>query len=301
MTTCDITRTISRQSRSAEEKRLRLEPSNFYRYSDSSTFAVASLVSEATGKRVLITLPIHNEASRLESNVRTLRGYLEREGIPSVILLAEDGSTDNSAQICHQLALRYRDILFVHSKERLGRGEALRRAWLSLQSYGFDYKYYVFMDADLATDLSCLKTLLGKLDDGNDVVIGSRYAPNAAFARPRLRLAISLPYNKIVRRLFKIAIMDVQCGFKGFGPRALELLVPVTREDSCFWDAEICVICSWMRLNTVEIPVVWRETRFKRTSMGRLIGDMLDHGMGLIRLLARYGELRGYQSRSSRS
>ena len=250
---------------------------------------------------MLITLPIHNEASRLENNVETLRRYLESEGIPSVILLAEDGSTDNSAQICHELALRYGDILFVHSKERLGRGEALRRAWMSLQRYGIEYRYYVFMDADLATDLSCLKTLLRKLDDGNDVVIGSRYAPNAAFARPRLRLAISLPYNKIVRRLFKIAIMDVQCGFKGFGPRALELLVPVTREDSCFWDAEICVICSWMGLNTVEIPVVWRETRFKRTSMGRLIDDILDHGMGLIRLFARYGELRGYQSRSSRS
>ena len=51
-----------------------------------------------------------------------------------------------------------------------GKGLAIRESWKS-----FDADFYVFMDADLATDLSTLPILVKELENGNDLVIGSRF------------------------------------------------------------------------------------------------------------------------------
>src|SRR2546428_1358685 len=146
--------------------------------------------------QLLITLPVHNEASRLERNVGELERFLEKEGLTSTIILAEDGSTDNSALICSELARKYNNIMLSRRWARLGRGKAMREAWSGLN--GLPFNYCMFMDADLATDLSALKSMLRELEAGNDLVVGSRYITGSKVVRPRLRLGVSLVYNKIV-------------------------------------------------------------------------------------------------------
>src|SRR5881397_3338843 len=124
----------------------------------------SSLFGELHDQSLIITLPVHNEASRLEHNVAVLHRFLEEERLPSVIVLAEDGSTDKSSTICQQLSRSYPNVLFIHHADRLGRGKAMRGVWEGLKGHRF--KCCMFMDADLATDLSCLKPMLKALEQG---------------------------------------------------------------------------------------------------------------------------------------
>ncbi len=120
----------------------------------------------------LITLPARNEESRLVSAVQRVDGLLQQLGYPYTLLIAEDGSTDNTFKVAKGLTSSYPNLKIVHSNSKLGRGRALRNAWKSTSA-----DVYVFMDADLATDLRFLPKLVSRMQSERlDFVTGSRYS-----------------------------------------------------------------------------------------------------------------------------
>src|SRR5712692_3165361 len=119
----------------------------------------------------LVTLPARNEGPRLAVAVGRVDGVLQKLGYPYTLLIAEDGSTDNTLSVANGLTISYPNLKVIHNDCELGRGRALRNAWLSTMA-----DVYVFMDADLATDLRFLPQLVARMHRTNlDFVTGSRY------------------------------------------------------------------------------------------------------------------------------
>ena len=118
----------------------------------------------------LVTLPVRNEAQRLETAVERVDGLLQELGHPYTLLIAEDGSTDDTFGVAQKLTIAYPNLRVVHYQTKLGRGRALRKAWMSTPA-----DIYVFMDADLATDLRFLPKLVSRMQKEElDFVTGSR-------------------------------------------------------------------------------------------------------------------------------
>lgn len=232
---------------------------------------------------IIITLPIYNEANRLELNVKKLLSFMRSIDLKGLIVLAEDGSSDKSFEIAKRLNKYYDDIRIFHNDCKLGRGKAIREAWSAVQG-----DIYVFMDADLATDLSSLPTLIQLVKDGGyDFVTGSRYASGAKVTRPWLRKGFSKIYNILVQKMFATGITDHQCGFKVLNKKAVRAVLQLTREDSWVWDTEIAVILKKLGFRIGEIAVSWNEMKSKRTPILRLLSDMYLHGRALIRIYIR--------------
>ena len=231
----------------------------------------------------LITLPARNEGERLESAVRQVDGYLQQLGFPYTLLIAEDGSTDNTFKVAQELTESYPNLKLIHHSSKLGRGRALRNAWSSTFA-----DVYVFMDADLATDIRFLPSLVQRMQrERLDFVTGSRYCPGSTLRRPILRKMFSLCYNGIVKNLFHTEISDHQCGFKAFSRRAVMTVLPLTRENGWAWDTEIIVYLKKLGWNTAEIPVSWKEMKSERTPIKRLISDTVEQGIALVRIFSR--------------
>src|SRR5437588_11298754 len=112
----------------------------------------------ATIPSYLVTLPARNEETRIVSAVRRVDGLLQELGHPYTLLIAEDGSTDNTLGIARGLTSSYPNIKLIHNDSRLGRGRALRNAWQSTLA-----DVYVLMDTDLATDLRFLPKLVPRM------------------------------------------------------------------------------------------------------------------------------------------
>lgn len=232
--------------------------------------------------RVLVTVPVYNEERFIEPCVRGLRRALSTTDWDWRIAIAEDGSTDRTKEVLDALRKEFSDLIVTTNAAKLGRGLALRRLWRERSE-----DVFVFVDADMASGTDALLSVAAAAVDGSPVVTGSRYVRGATVHRPPVRSLVSLGYNWLSRRLFREPIRDHQCGLKAFRREALESLLPLTKEDSWFWDTEILVLAARSGFGVEELPISWTEPKTDRTKWGRLAEDVYLHGTRQLSLLGR--------------
>jgi len=200
-----------------------------------------------------LVFPAYNEAARLEKNVKTIVDSLNKLNIDYEIIIAEDGSTDNTYEIGLKLSKEHRNLRINHYNEKLGRGLALKKAFSLANG-----KYVCYMDIDLATDIKHLKGLLNYVK-GYDIVTGSRYLKNSVINRSIKRRGISWVYNFLARLLFNSKIFDHQCGFKAFKKETIIELNKISENNHWFWDTEILILAQKFGYNVKEFPITWNE------------------------------------------
>jgi len=232
--------------------------------------------------KIVVTLPCHNDAAFLEKAVDAVRERLASHEGDYLIVIAEDGSTDGSAELAGTLASSDPSIVHIHDDRKLGRGRALMNAWER-----FDGEIYAYIDCDLATDMSFFPQLIGYIEEGYDLATGSRYVEGAVTTRPFLRGITSKAYNWIIRVVFSDGIQDHQCGFKAFSRGMVEHILKENRDGDWFWDTEAIVLARRGGFKLVEFPVMWNEKKGSRTPLKRLLKDVWIHGKGLVALLFR--------------
>jgi glycosyltransferase involved in cell wall biosynthesis len=231
---------------------------------------------------VLVTIPVRNEVTRLVETLGLLDEAFRRAGMDYRLSVAEDGSTDGTKELLARLPDQFPGLIVQAEPKPMGRGRALRQLWSRI-----DADVYCFTDTDLAAGPESLVTTVKAVQLGHPIAVGSRYAPGAEFHRPPLRAIVSRGYNHFLRLTFHEAIRDHQCGLKAFSYDAIRCLLPLTEEDSWFWDSEILIVALRNRVPVLEIPVDWTEKKVTRTHWQRLASDIMLHGVGILRLKAR--------------
>ena len=221
---------------------------------------------------VSVILPVFNDKPALERAIPESIAALSEITDVLEVVVAEDGSTDGSAELVQAWHEKDPRIRLLHADERLGRGRALNRA-IDAASHGIVCYY----DVDLATDLIHLPELVGAIQDGADVATGSRLMPESRIIRSGEREIASRGYNLLVRTLLGSRLFDHQCGFKAFRKERILDLIPEVQATHWFWDTEVLVRGQRKGYRIAEFPVVWRQgpgttVRFKDvSSMGSQI------------------------------
>lgn len=224
---------------------------------------------------VTAIIPVYNDRAALETALpRSVRILQEIAG-NFEIMVAEDGSTDGSADLVRRFAQHDSRIRLLHSDERLGRGRALSRAIAA--AAGPVVCYY---DVDLATDMQHLKELVGAVKAGADLATGSRLLPGSDTERTGGREIASRSYNLLVRLILGSRLHDHQCGFKAFNRERILKVLPEVTAGHWFWDTEILVRCQRRGYRVSEFPVRWRAG--KGTTVR--IRDVFEMGSSILRL-----------------
>lgn len=228
---------------------------------------------------IIVTVPAHNELKTLKKCVEVLLQETIKLNEDFLIVIAEDGSTDGTNILAKNLKTIDSRIMLFHSEKKLGRGLALKEAWDKIEG-----DIYVFVDADLATDMSYYPQLISFIKSGYDLATGSRYIKGAEVHRPLLRYFFSKFYNMLIRAAYKDGVYDHQIGFKAFSKRLINDELNQCKSNSWFWDTEIIVRSIYDKYKFIEFPVKWEEKKGNRTPIKRLIMDIIIHGKGLIKL-----------------
>ncbi|MGE7176417.1 glycosyltransferase family 2 protein [Pedobacter suwonensis] len=152
-------------------------------------------------------MPCLNEEATLARCILKAAASIEKLQLSAEILIADNGSTDQSITIAESLGAR------VINVEEKGYGNALYAGIKSSRS-----KYIIMADSDDSYDFSNLDPFIKKLRDGYDLVIGNRFDGGIEEkAMPFLHRYLGNPVLSFLGRLFfKIPIRDFHCGLRGF-------------------------------------------------------------------------------------
>lgn len=228
-----------------------------------------------------LVVPAHNEASTLKQNVELIEKVASQIADSYEIIIAEDGCSDETPKIAADISNDCSRVVHLHSDYRLGKGLALKRALKISKG-----KAFVFMDADLSTSLDHLHDVVRLVENGYDVVIGSRHVKGSIVKRPLLRGIASRAYNLLVNFLFWDNISDHQCGFKGFSSQAVKEVIDEVMENGFLFDTELIVRMRRKGLRIIEIPVKWTEPE-DRIPKFNLLADGIRMGLKLVKLRLR--------------
>src|SRR4030067_1418612 len=121
-------------------------------------------------KEISIILPAYNEALHIEKCVQEVERAVNSLSVFYEIIVAEDGSTDETHRMVASLAESNPKVSFLHSPIRLGKGKAIKNALSTAKG-----DVIVFMDVDLSTRLKSLPQILTLVRKHGGMAIGSRH------------------------------------------------------------------------------------------------------------------------------
>lgn len=215
----------------------------------------------------LIVIPTYNE----RENVRGIAAQF-LAALPGVeLLFVDDNSPDGTGAVLDELTAGEPRIHVMHRAGKLGLGTAYVEGFGWGLARGYDYLFE--MDADGSHDPKYLPQMLALLEDGADVVVGSRYVPgggteNWGFGRK----LISRGGGLYARTILGVDVRDVTAGFVAWRRSALEAidLATITSNGYSF-QIEMKYRAITKGLRVVETPIVFVDRRVGQSKMSRAI------------------------------
>ena len=162
---------------------------------------------------VSVVMPCLNESATVGACVKQALEAIEKLGIAGEVLVADNGSTDDSREMARRCGAR---VIPVASK---GYGSALLGGIAAARG-----RFILMGDADQSYDFGHLPVFWGKLQQGFDLVMGNRFKGGILpGAMPPLHRYLGNPVlTAIGRLLFKSPIGDFHCGLRAFRKEAIE-------------------------------------------------------------------------------
>lgn len=247
---------------------------------------------ECNMSRILLTIPVWNEEEIITESITRLHFACVKalQGHDWHIEIADNGSTDKtSAQVLNLVSLG--NISLRTCVDR-GKGLAIRASWLAGRE---NYDVFVFMDADLSTDLATLLDLIMPIASTQvDVMCGSRMLEKSLVHRSIFRKFISFVYSTVQRIVLKLPVRDSQCGYKAVSSRVVTEVVSKLQEYGYLFDTELLAIAQKRGYTIREFPVEWRESI--RRSRVRPIIDGIAFLFGVLAMRQRIQRMQNTQN-----
>jgi glycosyltransferase involved in cell wall biosynthesis len=234
------------------------------------------LADSARAPYLTIVVPIYNEEESIPALYARLTEELTQLGQKYEIIAVDDGSRDRSFALLRDLALADARLRVVRFRRNFGQTAAF--------SAGFDRargSVVVTIDADLQNDPADIGALLGKMEEGYDVVSGWRERRQDPFLNRRLP---SMLANGLISRVTGVALHDYGCSLKAYRTEVLRG-IRLYGELHRF----IPAIASWQGVAVAELPVHHEPRRFGKSKYGinRTVRVLLD--LLTVRFLLSYG------------
>lgn len=198
-----------------------------------------------------IVIPAYNEAIRIVPTIGAMASYVCGLDIDWELIVADDGSKDDTVALCTGLDLANLRVLI--AERNGGKGSAVRRGVLAARG-----ERILFADADNSTPIEELSNLMLRMDEGYDVVVGSRAASGAEEAhRSLIRRTMSNTLRAMIRPILGMNIKDTQCGFKLFKREAAQRIFTAQTIMGFSFDLEILYLAHKYGYKVAEQPVSW--------------------------------------------
>lgn len=211
--------------------------------------------------RLSVIVPAYNEEENIKEVIEKIEASLD---MPHELVVVNDHSVDKTSQIVDSLTSRYGNIKLVQNERERGFANALRTGFQNAST-----EFLIPVMGDLCDDLSTVKKMLAKADEGFDIICGCRYALGgrrlggskvkglfSSFVGWTLHFLLCIPTHDVANafKMYRRSVIEsIDIGAKGF-----EISMEITLKGY------------YKGFKIAEVPTVWRERTKGKSSFKML-------------------------------
>lgn len=210
--------------------------------------------SPQTGTTWSLVIPMWNEAARIGDTVAAIAADPTLSGAGLRVILADDGSTDDSRSVGQQAISDNGIAGEVLTLPHGGKGAAVRAGVLHA-----DTDLIAFTDADLSAPPTDIAAVFRALELGTAEVVAGLRTTDQGTPAPPLRKLARIIMRSVVRGTGLTSVPDTQCGLKGFTRQAGHAILEPLETDGFAFDVELLARAQRLGLKVHSEPVAWRH------------------------------------------
>lgn len=203
-----------------------------------------------------IVLPTYNERKNISIFIPKIEAYFGKKNIFLEIIVVDDNSPDGTADACRKLNKKYRNIRVVVRKKDRGIGSALREGYNLARG-----EIILSSDTDLSFEVGDMIRLVNKIDEGYDLVVGSRHMHRSDYEKKKsgtkLKWFISFFGNKMVCLISGVKIHDFSANFRAINRQVWNKIE--TKENTNSILMEMIIKTHYKGYKVTEIPVAFKD------------------------------------------
>lgn len=233
--------------------------------------SAAEANAQISSMKIGVAIPTYNEKVNLQPLVERLQLVFRNYNVASHIVIVDDNSTDGTGRLADRLAQQYDNISVIHRPGKLGLGSAYKDAFRFLMNNS-DVTVIMEMDADLSHKPEYIPSLLAKIEEGYDVVIGSRYTSHGGIDKEwtAMRRLISKSANFLTTLLLGLKVKDATSGFRAYESYALKTIdLSKVRTNGYAFQIDMLTQCRKVGCEIAEAPIIFYERKHGKSKLAR--------------------------------
>ena len=215
-----------------------------------------------------IIIPVYKESTKISHDIEAAAAFLTNQNMTGEIIVVDDGSGDNTADVARQTAVpKTVSLLVLANEKNRGKGYTIRSGMA--KSSG---SVIMFADSGLCIPYDELLKGYAMIRDGRcEIAHASRKLPDSNIIIPQAW------HRRISSRIFRWVLViymkmpmqfsDTQCGFKLYAGDIGRSLYQAAFTDGFMFDVEIILRALKKGYRIKEFPVSWRCDRDSRLSV----------------------------------
>ncbi len=233
---------------------------------------------------VIITIPAYNEESTLGKVLQDIKGVVKtiqkKREIDFRVLVVDDGSSDKTAAVAEKAGAQV-----VRHPNNYGLAETFRTEMQHCLKMNPDV--IIHMDADGQYKAADILLLLNKIEQGYELVLGSRFLGTIE-EMPWLKRWGNKAFSRVVSSIVHMKITDAQTGFRAFTPKVAQLEMTSNHT----YTQEQVIRAAQQKFRVIEVPVYFA----RRIGQSRLIRNPFEYAIKawitLLRIYRDYKPLK---------
>ncbi len=203
--------------------------------------------------RIIITIPAYNEESTLPKVLEEIKSVMSKTKYKYDLMVYDDGSKDKTSEV----AKKHGAMVFSHKRNQ---GLAVTFQDELKEILKMNYDVIVHTDADGQYKADGIPRLLKKIEEGYDLVLGSRFQGKIE-GMPWLKRLGNKAFAHVISKLTGVKITDSTTGFRAFTREVAESIHFI---NSFTYTQEQIIKAARQGFSIVEVPVNTRKTRESR-------------------------------------
>lgn len=218
---------------------------------------------------ITITIPTYNEANNILRLIAEINSACNKSKCNYQLIVVDDNSPDGTANVVEKIKPKF-NITLIKRNEKLGLGSAYIEGFKKALKTKTDFIFQ--MDADLSHNPKYIPRFIEKINQGYDVVTGSRLTKGGGVVGwNSTRKLISWGGNLIGRTVAGINISDLTSGYRVYKREVLEA-IDLDEIKSKSYDFQLEILSKVMEkgFKVGTIPIIFYDRKHGKSKLTKV-------------------------------